>query len=140
MKTTGNEEAPAMDHPLLNAFWMMLWFFLWIIWLMILFRVIVDLFSDHELSGWGKALWLIFMIVLPYLGVFVYLIARGRQMTERARKQAERSDKEFKDYVKQAAGTGASPADELTRLAALRADGTLTEAEFQQAKSRLLAA
>lgn len=129
-----------MDHPLLNAFWMMLWFFLWIIWLMILFRVIVDLFSDHELSGWGKALWLIFMIVLPYLGVFVYLIARGRQMTERARKQAERSDKEFKDYVKQAAGTGASPADELTRLAALRADGTLTEAEFQQAKSRLLAA
>jgi hypothetical protein len=124
----------------LNAFWMMLWFFLWIIWLMILFRVIVDLFSDHELSGWGKALWLIFMIVLPYLGVFVYLIARGRQMTERARKQAERSDKEFKDYVKQAAGTGASPADELTRLAALRADGTLTEAEFQQAKSRLLAA
>lgn len=137
----GTEEATAMDHPLLNAFWMMLWFFLWVIWLMVLFRVIVDLFSDHELSGIAKALWLVFVIVLPYLGVLVYLIARGPQMTERARRQAERSEREFKDYVRQAAGTGgASPADELTRLAALKADGTITEEEFQQAKSRLLAA
>src|SRR5512139_2957374 len=130
-----------MDHPLLNAFWMMLWFFIWVLWLMLLFRVIVDLFSDHELSGWAKAIWLIGLIFLPYLGVFIYLIVRGRQMSERAQKQAKQSETQFQDYIRETAGSSqASRADELAKLANLRAAGALSEDEFQQAKSKLLAA
>ena len=73
----------AYDYPLLGLFWTMLWVFLWVAWLFILFRVIVDIFRSHDMGGWGKALWVLFVVVVPFLGVFVYLIARGRQMTER---------------------------------------------------------
>lgn len=129
-----------MDHPLLNAFWMMLWFFVWVLWLMLLFRVITDLFSDHQLSGWAKAAWLIGLIFLPYLGVFAYLIVRGPKMSERATKQAEKSEAQFQDYIRKTAGTGKpSHADELAKLADMRAAGTLTDDEFQRAKSKLLA-
>ena len=130
-----------MDHPLLNAFWIMLWFFVWVLWLMLLFRVIADLFSDHELGGFAKTIWLIGLIFLPFLGVFIYLIARGHQMQARAQKQADQSEAQFKEYVRDAAGpSSAGNADELAKLAALRDNGTLSETEFQQAKSKLLAA
>jgi len=129
-----------MDHPLLNAFLMIFWFFLWIMWLMLLFRIIADIFEDHQLSGVAKTAWLIFVILLPFIGVFVYLIVRGPRMAERAQQHASRSEAEFREYVRHAAGTsGTGHADELTKLSALRADGTITDAEFQQAKTRLLA-
>jgi hypothetical protein len=128
-----------MSHPLLNAFWMMLWFFLWVLWLMLLFHVIVDVFRDRNLSGWGKAAWTIFVCVLPFLGVFVYLIARGSGMAERSVEQAREEQKDFDDYVKKTAGTAGATTDDLSRLAGLRADGTLSEEEFQRAKQKILA-
>ena len=126
-----------MNHPLLNAFWIMLWFFLWLMWLMLLFRVITDMFSDRSLSGWAKAGWLIMLIVLPFVGVFAYLILRGSTMGARAQKRAEESEEAFRDYVREATAPG--QADELSKLAALKADGTLSEQEFEQAKARVLA-
>jgi cytochrome c-type biogenesis protein CcmH/NrfG len=128
-----------MSHPLLNAFWMMLWFFLWIIWLMLLFHVIVDVFRDRGLSGWGKAAWAIFVCVLPYFGVFAYLVVRGSGMAERSMERAQADQRTFDDYVKQTAGTSGATTDELTKLARLKADGTLSEEEFQQAKQKVLA-
>ena len=129
-----------MSHPLLNAFWIMLWFFLWIMWLMLLFRVITDVFGDRSLSGWGKAGWLIFVLVLPFVGVFVYLITRGRGMEQRSEERVEASRKAMDDYIRETAGTAKpNPTDELTKLADLKANGTLTEAEFQQAKEKILA-
>lgn len=136
------------NYPLLDAFLTMLWFFLWILWIFLLFRVVLDIFRDDALSGWGKAGWLVFILVLPFVGVLVYLIARGARMGEREQSEARRSKKEFDDYIRQtaassdgAAATGAAPshADQLARLAQLRADGTLTEQEFQQAKAKILA-
>lgn len=128
-----------MDHPLLNAFWMMLWFFLWILWFMLLFHIIVDVFRDRDLSGWAKAGWTIFVCVLPFLGVFVYLIARGSGMSERALNRAQAEQRNFDEYVKRTAATTGNPSDELAKLAGLRADGTLSEQEFQQAKEKILA-
>jgi hypothetical protein len=128
-----------MSHPLLNAFWMMLWFFLWIIWLMLLFQVIVDVFHDRGLSGCGKAGWAIFVCVLPYFGVFAYLILRGSGMAERPMERAQAEQKTFNDYVTKTAGTAGGTTDELTKLAGLKADGTLSEEEFQQAKQKILA-
>ena len=128
-----------MSHPLLNAFWMMLWFFLWIMWLMLLFHVIVDVFRDRKLSGWAKAGWTIFVCVLPFLGVFIYLIVRGSGMAARSMEQAEAQQKNFDDYVRKTAGSGGAPGDELAKLAALKADGTISEEEFQRAKQKILA-
>jgi hypothetical protein len=127
----------AYDYPFLGVFWTMLVFFLWIAWFFILFRVIFDIFRSHDLSGWAKALWLIFVIFFPFLGVFVYVIARGHKMTERDVAQAKQQEQAFQDYVRQTAGTGGT-ADELTKLAALKDQGTITEAEFEQQKAKLL--
>src|SRR5215470_11784944 len=88
-----------MSYPLLDAFITMLWFFLWILWLILLFRIVMDIFASADLGGWGKAGWLIFVIILPFLGVFVYLIARGRTMTERQLRTAQAQDKAFRNYV-----------------------------------------
>ncbi|MEU3607139.1 SHOCT domain-containing protein [Streptomyces sp. NPDC035033] len=133
------------DYPLLNVFWTMLWFFLWIMWLFLLFKVITDIFRDHELSGWGKAGWLIFCILLPYLGVLVYVIARGKSMGERDVKQAKEAEERFQDYIRKTAGAqgagGGAPSatEELARLAELRDRGAISDAEFQQAKTKVLA-
>ncbi|MQY11142.1 hypothetical protein SRB5_12560 [Streptomyces sp. RB5] len=127
------------DYSMLDLFLTMLWFFLWIMWLFLLFRVVMDIFRDHDLSGWGKAGWLIFCILLPYLGVLVYVIARGRGMGQRDIKQAKDNDAAFRAYVRDAAGTGsASHAEQLAKLADLRDRGAITEAEFQQAKVKIL--
>ncbi|NUR61709.1 MAG: SHOCT domain-containing protein [Catenulispora sp.] len=136
-----------MSHPLLNAFWMMLWFFLWIMWFMLLFRVISDVFGDEALSGWGKAGWTIFVCVLPFLGVFIYLIVRGKQMTQRSMARAQARQDEFDNRVREAAATsgpgggpgGTGGADELAKLADLKTSGVLSEDEFQQAKQKILA-
>ncbi len=130
------------NYPLLDAFLTMLWFFLWVLWLFLLFRVVVDIFRDDRLGGWAKAGWLIFTLVLPYLGVLVYLIARGAGMGRRAHEDARRGKHEFDDYIRETAGTAATQAptqtEQLFRLAQLKADGTLTDEEFERAKARLL--
>ncbi|MFI8963410.1 SHOCT domain-containing protein [Streptomyces sp. NPDC053493] len=132
------------DYPLLNVFWTMLWFFLWIMWFFLLFKIVTDIFRDDEMSGWGKAGWLIFCIVLPFLGVLVYVIARGSGMTRRDVKQAKASEAAFQDYIRKTAGTApgggrGGNVEELARLAELKDKGVLTEEEFQQAKTKLLA-
>jgi len=116
-----------------------LWFFLFFIWIWLLIVVFSDIFRSHDLSGWAKALWIIFVVILPYLGVFVYLIARGRHMQEHAVSDAKQLDADFRQYVQSAAGTsGGGAADEITRLADLRDKGVITDAEFEQAKAKAL--
>ena len=96
----------AYDYPLMNLFWTMLWFFLWIAWLFLLFRVFADIFRNHEMSGWGKALWTIFVIVVPFLGVLVYLIVHGTDMTKRDIRQAQEQRAAMDDYIRQTAVGG----------------------------------
>ncbi|WP_037763050.1 SHOCT domain-containing protein [Streptomyces sp. 142MFCol3.1] len=128
----------ANDYPLLSAFWTMLWFFLWVMWFFLLFKVVFDIFRDDALSGWGKAGWLVFVIVLPFLGVFVYLIARGKDMGRRDVEHARAQKQMFDSYVRETAGGGTSSADELAKLAEMRTRGDITQEEFQQAKALVL--
>jgi hypothetical protein len=128
----------AYSYPLLDAFWTMLWLFLWIIWIFILFRVIIDIFRSPDLGGWGKALWLIFVIILPFLGVFIYLIARGTDMGKRDVQQAQAQEEQFRTYVQQTAAETSSPADQLAKLAELRDQGVISPAEFDQQKAKVL--
>ena len=122
-----------------QVLWSMLWFTLFFIWIWLLIVVFADVFRSHDLSGWGKALWTIFIIVLPYLGVFVYLIARGKKMQQHSMEEAQAQDAAFRDYVKSVSTPGSgSAADELARLADLRSQGVIDDAEFQQAKARVL--
>ena len=116
--------------------WSIFWFFLFFIWIMILFRVFGDIFASSDLSGFAKTMWCIFVIFLPYLGVFVYLIARGDDMTKHAMQAAQAQDAAAREYIQSVATS--SGADELAKLASLRADGTLTEAEFNAAKAKVL--
>jgi putative oligomerization/nucleic acid binding protein/phospholipase D-like protein len=134
-----------MDYPLLDVFLTMLWFFLWIMWFMLLFRVIGDIFRDDALSGWGKAGWTLLVCALPFAGVLVYLVARGRGMGERELRRAQDQERAFRAYVQQAAepgpktpGTG-TKADELGRLAALHDRGAISDAEYERAKAKVLA-
>jgi hypothetical protein len=124
--------------PLLDLFFAMLWFFLFIAWIWVVISVLVDVFRSDDLSGWGKALWAIFIIVLPLLGVLIYLIARGGGMQERAVAQAAAHEKAQRAYIQQAAGSS-STADELEKLAGLRNSGVLSEEEYQAQKAKLLA-
>jgi type VI protein secretion system component VasK len=128
-----------MQYPLLDAFLTMLWFFLWILWLFLLFWIILDVFRSRDMNGWVKALWIIFIIVLPFLGVLVYLIARGGKMQERQLHDAQDREAQFRAYVQDAAGSGGGSADELAKLAELRDKGVITEAEFQTGKAKILA-
>ena len=120
-----------------QVFWSMLWFFLFFIWIMILFRVFGDIFVSRDLSGAAKAMWSIFVILLPFLGVFVYLVARGDEMGKHALEAARAQDAASREYIQSV--TSSSSADELAKLAALRADGTLSDDEFNAAKAKLLA-
>lgn len=128
----------ASSYPLLNAFWTILYIFVFILWLMILFRVIWDIFRSHDLSGLAKAAWLLFILILPLLGVLVYLIARGGSMHERDVRIAQAQNQAFQSYVQGIAGHR-STADELAKLADLRDKGVINDAEFDQAKAKLLA-
>ena len=130
----------ASGYPILDIFLTTLYFFLFIIWIWLLFMVFIDIFRSHDMGGWAKGLWVIFIIVMPYLGVLVYLIARGGKMHERAARQAALQQKAFDQYVKQAAGTpGESSADQLHKLAGLKDQGILTDAEFEVEKAKILA-
>ena len=124
-----------------SVFWSMLWFFCFFIWIWLLIMVFSDIFRSHDLSGWAKALWIIFVIVLPYLGVLVYLIARGKEMTQHRIDDAQAVDAAQRQYIQTVAGSGgASAADEIARLADLREKGVIDEAEFQAGKAKALAA
>ena len=130
----------ASSYPILDIFLTTLYFFLFIIWIWLLIMVFMDVFRSDDMGGWAKALWVIFIIVLPFLGVFVYLIARGGKMHERAAQQAALEKKSFDQYVQQTAGTsGGTTADQLSKLADLKSQGVLSEDEFQAQKAKILA-
>lgn len=131
----------AYDFPLLSVFWSMLWFFLWIMWFVLLFRIVVDIFRDDAMSGWAKAGWLVFVIVLPFLGVLIYVIARGKNMGHREVAQARAQQEAFDSYVRETAKGGdgrPSSADELAKLSEIRARGDITDEEFRRAKELVL--
>jgi Phospholipase_D-nuclease N-terminal/Short C-terminal domain len=125
------------DFNLGDALLTVLAIFLFVAWFWILIAILSDLFSDHTLSGWGKAAWVIGLLVFPFLGIFIYLIARGGTMHERAVRREGEARKQFETYVRQTAGTSA--ADELVKLTELRDRGSISEAEFEQVKERVLA-
>ena len=127
----------AYTYPLLSIFWTMLEFFFFVLWIWLLIYIFMDIFRSHDIGGFAKALWVLFVIILPFLGVLVYLIARGGSMHERAEKQAQEQQKAFDAYVKQTAGASNS-ADELAKLADLKAKGVLTDAEFEAQKAKIL--
>ena len=112
--------------------------FLFAAWLMILFVIIGDLFRDHQTSGWGKAAWVIFLIFVPFLAALVYLIARGDGMRERALHAQQEQQKQVDAYIRHAAGSGGTPADELTKLAKLHDDKKLSDEEFERAKAQIV--
>lgn len=127
-----------MSYPLLDVFLTTVWVFLWILWFILLFRIIGDLFRDDSLSGWGKAGWCVFVVVLPFLGVFVYLIARGRGMGEREAKAALKAEADMKAFVRETAASG--HAEELSKLVELKNHGDITAEEYERAKAKVLAA
>lgn len=128
----------AYNYPLLDILWSMIEFFAFLIWIWLLIVVFIDIFRSHDIGGLAKALWVIFVIVLPLIGVLVYLIARGSEMHERAADQAARQQKAFDAYVRDTAGSGGT-ADELSKLADLKAKGVITDSEFEAQKAKLLA-
>ena len=129
------------SYPLLNVFWTMFEFFLWVIWIWILITVFIDIFRSHDLSGWAKALWFVFVLFIPLIGVLVYLIARGGSMHERAARQAQQQDAEARAYIQQAAASSpASTADQLAKLADLRDRGVISAEEFEREKAKTLSA
>jgi type VI protein secretion system component VasK len=125
------------SYPLLNIFWSMFIFFLWILWIWILIWIIIDIFRSHDLGGFAKALWFLFILFIPLVGVLVYLIARGGKMHEHAVQQAQQQDQEFRAYVQDAAGSQ-NPADQLTKLADLRDRGVISAEEFEREKAKVL--
>jgi hypothetical protein len=124
-------------YPLLDIFVSIIEFFLLFLWIFLLVTIIFDLFRSHDLKGWHKAVWLLFIVVLPFLGVLVYLIVRGGGMHERQTQRAQQQEEAFRAYVRQASGTS-SNVTELERLTKLRDQGALTEDEFQREKAKLV--
>ena len=129
--------ASSYSYPLLGAFWTILEIFLWVIWIWILIWIFIDIFRSRDLSGWAKALWFLFVLFIPLIGVLVYLIVRGDSMHQRAVQGARQQDQEFRAYVQDAAGSQ-STADQLAKLADLRDRGVITDAEFESEKAKIL--
>ena len=126
------------SFPVLGVFWTILMIFLWVIWIWILITIIIDIFRSHDLSGWAKALWFVFILFLPLIGVLVYLIARGGKMHEHQVRQAQLQEEQLRSYVQQTAGPQSS-ADQLAKLADLRDRGVITAEEFDREKAKILA-
>jgi ABC-type multidrug transport system fused ATPase/permease subunit len=129
--------ASSYSYPLLGAFWTIVMIFLWVIWFWILITIFIDIFRSRDLSGWAKTLWFIFVLFFPLIGVLVYLIVRGGSMHERAVRQAQVQEEQFRGYVQEAAGSQ-SPADQLAKLADLRDRGVITAEEFDREKAKIL--
>jgi membrane protein implicated in regulation of membrane protease activity len=130
--------ASSYSYPLLGAFWTILEIFLWVLWIWVLIYVFIDIFRSHDLSGWARALWFLFVLFIPLIGVLVYLIARGDKMHERAVRQVQEQDREARQYIQEAAGSP-NTADQLTKLADLRDRGVITADEFEREKAKILA-
>ena len=128
----------AADYPFLDVLWTMLVFFGWVIWFWLLITVFGDLFSRHDISGWGKAGWIVLVVVLPYLGVFIYLIAQGQHMAERKAAQMQASQASFDEYVRSTASTGGAT-DQIAKAKELLDSGAINQAEFDQIKQKALA-
>jgi Phospholipase_D-nuclease N-terminal/Short C-terminal domain len=128
----------AADYPFLDVFWTMMVFFAWVIWFWLLITVFMDLFRRHDVSGWGKAGWTLFVIVLPYLGVLVYLIAQGKHMAERRVADTQASRAAFDDYVRQVSSES-GPSDQIAKAKQLLDNGAIDAAEFEQIKRKALA-
>ena len=125
---------------LLNIFWTMLWFFMFVIWIWLLITIFADIFRNKDMNGFAKAAWILFVIILPLLGVLIYLITNGNSMQERAMEQAAAQAKMQRDYIQEVSGSGGGgSADELAKLADLKDKGVLTEEEFAAQKAKLLA-
>ncbi|MDH6225196.1 SHOCT domain-containing protein [Streptomyces sp. MJP52] len=131
----------AYDFPLLGALWTMFVFFLWVMWFALLLRIILDVFRDDGLSGWAKAGWLVLCTFVPFLGVFAYVMVRGKDMGRRERAQARARQEEYGEYLRAAvaaSGGRAGGVDELVKLAEIRANGDITDEEFRRAKELVL--
>jgi hypothetical protein len=128
----------AADYPFLDVFWTMLVFFVWVAWFMLLFRVIGDIFRRHDIGGGAKVLWLIFVIVLPFLGVFIYLIANNNGMNERSLERAQAQQQQFDQYVQSAAGSGGAAA-EIEKAKQLLDSGAITQGDFDAIKQKAIA-
>jgi hypothetical protein len=128
----------AADYPFLDLFWTMLIFFLWILWIWLLFTIFADIFRRHDISGWAKTAWIVFVIVLPFLGVFIYLITQNAGMTERNLERTRAQREQLDDYVRQTAGSGGAAA-EIDKAKQLLDSGAITQAEFEAIKQKALA-
>ena len=135
----------AGNYPLLDIFITTIYVVVFILWIMLVFQIMTDIFRSHDLSGFAKALWVLFLFVLPFLGAFIYLIVRGGKMHEHAGQAQQHQQQAFRQHVQQAAGTSGaagspgSIADQLVKLADLKSQGVLTDAEFEQEKAKILA-
>jgi uncharacterized membrane protein YcjF (UPF0283 family) len=127
----------AADYPFLDVLWTMLVFFGWVIWFWILIVVLSDLFRRHDVSGWGKAAWTVFVIVLPFLGVLVYLIAAGKGLAERRTEEMRANQAQFDSHVREVASSG--PADQIAKAKELLDKGAIDQSEFDQLKRQALA-
>lgn len=125
--------------PLFDLFWTMLWLFLFIAWIWLLITLFADIFRRDDIGGWGKAGWILFLFILPLLGALIYLIVDGKGMTERQVKDAQAVQQAQQDYIRSVAGSGASTAEEIEKLARLRDSGTISAEEFDTQKAKLLA-
>jgi hypothetical protein len=130
------------DVSFIDIFWSMLWFFFLFIWLVVLFHILTDLFRDDTLSGGTKTLWVLFLVFLPFLAVFVYVVSRGKGMAERSAARQQRAQDQFDGYVRSVAASGdgtATPADQITQAKQLLDAGTIDQAEFDRLKAKALA-
>jgi hypothetical protein len=127
----------ASNYPFLNIFWTILIFFAWVVWIWIAVTVLVDVFRRRDLSGWAKAAWVVFVIVLPFLGVLIYLISNHDGMADRSGKEAEASQAQFDDYVRKTAGTGGA-ASEIEKAKQLHDSGVISQAEFDALKAKAI--
>jgi hypothetical protein len=128
----------AADYPFLDVFWTMIIFFLWVAWIWMLIAIFADIFSRRDISGWSKALWSVFVIIVPFLGVLIYLIVNGNEMAERKMGQAQAQRAEFDDYVKTVAASG-GPAAEIDKAKGLLDSGAINQSEFEAIKAKALA-
>jgi len=127
------------DYTFLDVFWSMLVFFIWVLWFILLFPVIIDIFSRHDIGGGGKVLWILFVILLPFLGVFVYLIAENDGMTQRTIAKAQAQQQQMDEYVRATAGSGGGAAAEIDKAKQLLDGGAISQAEFDAIKAKALA-
>ena len=127
------------SYPLLNVIWTMIVFFAWVIWIWLLITIFADLFRRHDMSGWAKAGWIVVLLVLPFVGVLIYLIAQSRGMAERRQKDVQQAQSQFDDYVRSVSSQG-QPADQIARGKQLLDSGAISQQEFEALKQKALAA